>query len=259
MYCFAYNSCGELLFPKPFEYYSPKSLGEAVSLLSKFENSRIIAGGQSLLPMMKLRLSSPDCLIDISGIKGLSGIAFKNGKVLVGAMTRISEIERSEKLLKALPALNEAASHIGDVQVRNMGTIGGNISNADPSNDMPLVALACGAEIELYGKHGGRKVHSEKFFVDAYTTDAKHDEVVTALAFPEAKASAYARVERRMGDYALAACAVSMEVSEGKIVKLATACSGTALRPVRLDGLENELAGKKFSRASAEAAVEKAA
>ncbi|MCW6161378.1 MAG: xanthine dehydrogenase family protein subunit M [Candidatus Micrarchaeales archaeon] len=236
------------MLPRNFDYYAPASLKEAVAVLKKHSDARILAGGQSLLPMMKLRLASPEAIVDISRIKELRGIRQDKDKVLLGAMTTISEIAISEVVKSELPALFEAASAIADPQVRNMGTIGGNIANADPGNDMPAIAIAYGAGIEIFDGKITRNESADTFFVDAYTTKAAQHEIITSLVFPKGmRGSAYARVNRRIGDYALASACAVIEVSGGRITEARIAFNGAAQKAIRAEASERRLVDSKPS------------
>ena len=234
------------MLPRSFDYYAPASLNEAAAVLKSHSGARVLAGGQSLLPMMKLRLASPEAIVDISRIRELHGIRQNKDTVSLGAMVTISEIERSEVVKRELPALFEAASSIADPQVRNMGTIGGNIANADPGNDMPAIAIAYGAEIEIFDGKKMRKESADTFFVDAYTTKAAQHEIITSLVFPKGmRGSAYARVNRRIGDYALASACAVIEVSKGKITSAKIAFNGAGQKAIRAEAAEQELLGSE--------------
>ena len=172
------------MLPKNFDYYSPKDVEEALELLSKSGDSKLLAGGQSLIPMMKLRLASPGTIIDLSRVKGLSGISHSRASVKIGSMERIAELAASKEIASSLPALHDASLSIADVQVRDMGTIGGNVANADPSNDMPVVVLAYNAKMHVLSKKGPRIEDADSFFTGPYSTKVNADEILTAIEFP---------------------------------------------------------------------------
>lgn len=252
----------DITFPRSFEYHAPSSLQEAVGLLSRNADAKVLAGGQSLIPMMKLRLATPEAIIDISKIKGLSGITVKGNSIKIGSMTKISDLGESPVVESHLSALHDASIIIADTQVRDMGTLGGNIANADPYNDMPVVALAFDASIGIYGKAGMRTEQSSSFFVDAYTTKASSTEIITDITFnvPGARyGSAYSRVDRRVGDYALSAASAMLELNEaGEIIELRIAASGLSNTAMRLPETESYLTGQKPSLSRFKNAAEKA-
>ncbi len=172
------------MYSSSFDYFRPKTLAEAAQLLKKHKGARLLAGGHSLLPAMKFKLATPKALVDLAGIKGLSGIKAKGKALEIGATTTHAEIAGSALVRKSCPVLAEAAAQIGDLQVRNRGTIGGSIAHADPAADFPTVLVALGATVLARGPKGARKIPAEKFFVDLFTTALKPGEIVTAIAVP---------------------------------------------------------------------------
>ena len=250
------------MLPKQFDYYAPKSLSEALDLLSKKDDAKLLAGGQSLIPMMKLRLATPGTIIDISRIPDIRGISRKGDSVYIGSMERISEIASNKEVSLLLPALHDAASSIADTQVRDMGTIGGNIANADPSNDMPVVVLAYGAKLNVFSKSGSRNESSDSFFTGPYSTKVNSDEILASVEFNVKKArngSAYSRVDRQVGDYALAACAAYLELDDnGRLSTVRIAASGCSDRAIRLEESEAVMLGKAPSKKLIKSASEKA-
>lgn len=205
-----YSSEVDLLYPSKFEYHAVNTLEEAIELLEKYDNSKVIAGGQSLIPMMKLRIVSLDHLIDINKVPGLERIERRNNDVVIGSLTRMAEIEKSGLLRKSLEIVSECAEQIADPLVRNLGTIGGNIAHADPSNDMPAVVLATNARIVCISKNGERTINPEEFFVDTFQTALEHDEVVREIIFSLQKgySGSYLKMERPAGDFGVAGVAV---------------------------------------------------
>src|SRR5262245_17553081 len=169
------------MYSESFDYFRPKTLAEASALLKKHKGARLLAGGHSLLPAMKIRLASPNALIDLGAIKGLSGIKAKGKALEIGATTTHAEIAASPLIKKSCPVLAETAAQIGDIQVRNRGTIGGSIAHADPGADLPTVLVALGATIQVKGPKGARKIPAEKLFVDFCTTALKPGALVTAV------------------------------------------------------------------------------
>src|SRR3972149_8120233 len=175
------------MYPASFDYYRPKNLKDAVSLLKKKKDAKLLAGGHSLLPAMKLRVSAPSALIDIGRVKGLSGIKAGKSTVKIGALTTHAEVAESGAVAKNCPLLAEAAAQIGDLQVRNRGTIGGSMAHADPAADFPTVVLALGGELVATGTRGKREIPVEKFFKGLFTTALKPAEGLTAIRVPAMK------------------------------------------------------------------------
>ncbi|MCL4404895.1 xanthine dehydrogenase family protein subunit M [Candidatus Marsarchaeota archaeon] len=239
------------MLPKSFDYVAPESLEEAIKIISSDPYSRVLAGGQSLIPMMKLRLASPGRLVDISKIKSLSGVSESKESLNIGAMERVAELADSQKVKKMVPALHDAASEIADVQIRSMGTLGGNISNADPSNDMPVVALGCSAKMLIKGKSGEREEPSDSFFLGPYTTKLEQGDILVRIDFPlngKGSGSAYSRVNRRVGDYALASCCAMLKLDErGLCIGARIAVSGPE-KAVRVEKAEKLIMGKTVSK-----------
>ena len=206
--------------PRSFDYHAPTSVKEAVALLEEHRgDAKLLAGGQSLIPLMKLRIASPAHLIDLGGVGGLEYVKREGGQIAIGAMTRMAEIEGSELLKKSCTILSECASQIADPLVRNMATIGGNISHADPANDIPAVMLATNAELVATGPKGRRAIPASEFFVDTFTTALAEDEVLTEIRIPVSRftGGAYAKLERQTGDFAIVAVAANLHLSaEGR-------------------------------------------
>jgi carbon-monoxide dehydrogenase medium subunit len=235
------------MYPASFEYYRPKNLKEALSLLRKNKDAKLLAGGHSLLPAMKLRVSSPSALIDIGRIKGLDGIKASKTSVRIGGMTTHAAIESSKEIHKACPVLAEAAGVIGDIQVRNRGTIGGSLAHADPAADYPTVMLALGADITATGARGKRKIPAEKFFVDLFTTGLKAGEVLTEVSVPAMKAgqgACYLKHRHPASSYAVVGAAAFVSVKNGAAKDVRLAIGGATPTPILVKSVEKALAGQ---------------
>jgi carbon-monoxide dehydrogenase medium subunit len=224
------------LIPGSFEYHRPASLSEAVALLGRLDSdARVIAGGHSLIPMMKLRLAMPSHLVDLAGVPELKGIRLEGGELVIGAMTTQREIIVSGLIAEHAPILRETAEVIADPQVRYLGTIGGNVANGDPGNDMPALMMTLGATYVLSGLGGERRVPARDYYLGLYETAAKPGEVLAAIRVPKPPLGhgwAYEKLKRKVGDYATAAAAVILTVSGGRIATCAiglTNVAGTAL------------------------------
>ena len=224
------------MIPGSFEYYRPADLSEAIALLGQFDSdARLIAGGHSLIPMMKLRLAVPSHLIDLRGIEELKGVRLEGDELVIGAMTTQHEVIGSELLARHAPILRETAEVIADPQVRYVGTIGGNVANGDPGNDMPALMMALGAAYVLRGASGERRIAARGYYISTYETAAEPGEVLAAIRVPVPPPGhgwAYEKLKRKVGDYATAAAAVILTVSEGKVATCAiglTNVAGTAL------------------------------
>jgi len=206
------------LIPPSFDYASPKSLPEAITLLSRGgEGAKVIAGGQSLMPLLKLRLASPSLLVDINRIPGLGGIEERGEYLRIGALTRMADVESSDLIRQGYPIISDAAEVIGDPLVRNLGTLGGNISHGDPNNDMPAVMLALGAEFIATGPTGERSIKAEHFFTDSFTVALGHDEILTEIRVPKhppMSGGCYLKLEQKVADFATAAVAVQVRLGE---------------------------------------------
>jgi aerobic carbon-monoxide dehydrogenase medium subunit len=203
--------CGErLMIPGSFDYHRPKTAGEAAKLLKKNKESRVLAGGHSLLPMMKLRMAAPTALIDLGDIATMRGIKKVGTKLVIGAMTTQHEILASALIKKHAPILHETAILIADPQVRYVGTIGGNVANGDPGNDMPAVMLALDATYNVTGATASRSIKARAFYKGSYETALKVGEIVTSIEIPALGKHGYSyeKLKRKIGDYATAAAAV---------------------------------------------------
>lgn len=237
------------MFPSQFEYYRPGSVQEAIQLLSSNPDAKIIAGGHSLLPAMKLRLAAPSALVDIARIPGLSGISV-NGGVSIGALTTYTQLEDSKELQAALPLLAEAAGHVGDQQVRARGTLGGSLAHSDPAADLTAVFLALGGSVTAVGSGGERQIAADDLFVDLLTTSLNPDEVITKVSFPAGAGNlkaAYEKIEHPASGYAVVGVAVALEVgSDGTVSSARVAVTGCTSKATRATGAEQALTGKKL-------------
>jgi carbon-monoxide dehydrogenase medium subunit len=240
----------------PFDYYRPATLDEAVAKLAAAKGSaKLIAGGHSLVPLMKLRLAEPKMLIDIGRIPGLSGIREKDGWIVIGAGTVHHDVAASALLRRECPVVAEAAASIGDPQVRNRGTLGGSLAHADPAADYPAAMLAVDAEIHVKGPAGSRTVKASGFFRNLFTSDLANDEIVVGVRFKPTRASAYCKLFQRASHFAIVGVAAALEVSSGKVQTARIGLTGVGPTAVRLTRVEQALVGQPASRdAFAEAA-----
>jgi carbon-monoxide dehydrogenase medium subunit len=224
------------LIPGSFEYHRPADLSEAVALLSQLDSeARVIAGGHSLIPMMKLRLATPTHLIDLAGVAELKGVRLEGSEIVIGAMTSQHEIIGNELLAQHAPILRETAEVIADPQVRYVGTIGGNVANGDPGNDMPALMMTLGATYVLRGASGERRIAAREYYLSPYETAAEPGEVLVAVRVPLPPAGhgwAYEKLKRKVGDYATAAAAVILTISGGAIATCAISLTNVAGTPL---------------------------
>jgi carbon-monoxide dehydrogenase medium subunit len=225
-----------------FEYDAPSTLEDAIGLLQQYgEEAKILSGGHSLIPMMKLRFASPERVIDINGIPGLSYIKEDNGILKIGALTREAEIEHSDLLKEKFPIFGDVTKLIADPQVRNRGTVGGNLAHGDAANDHPAVMLALHATVIATGAGGKRSIPIDEFFFGFYTTALQHGEILTEIQIPvppKATGSAYHKLERKVGDYATAGVAVQLTINEG--VCTAIGIGLTNVNPIPLRAKRSE-------------------
>ncbi|HEX7281602.1 MAG TPA: xanthine dehydrogenase family protein subunit M [Vicinamibacterales bacterium] len=233
------------MIPVSFTYERASSIEDAVTKMAA--GGKLIAGGHSLVPLMKLRLSEPGKLIDIARIPGLSGIRDSDGRIEIGATTTHHEVATSQLLRDKCPMIAEAAAEIGDAQVRNRGTIGGSIAHADPAADMPAVMLAAGAEIEIRGAGGSRTVKAEDYFQGFYTVDLQPSEIITAIRISPMRSAAYAKLHQRASHYAIVGVAAALQIEGGVIRSARIGVTGATTHAVRLTDVEAALAGKQAS------------
>ncbi|NIO11915.1 MAG: xanthine dehydrogenase family protein subunit M [Deltaproteobacteria bacterium] len=244
--------------PANFEYYDPTTIEEAVDLLAHWgDQSRPLAGGQSLVPLMNFRLLRPASLIDLNGVKNLSGLQVQNGELRIGAMTRQRQLEHSDDISNRWPLLRDAAGFIGHTQIRNRGTVGGSLAHAFPSAELPVAMVTLGASFVVRGKTAQRVVSAEEFFVTTMTTLLEPVELLTEIRVPKLADHtgwSYQEVSRRHGDFALGGAAALVELdTRGNIGRARVTVTGVT--PYRLMQTENALAGQKPSEATIHDAV----
>ena len=238
------------MIPPSFEYLTPSNISDAVALLQKHgDEAKILAGGHSLIPAMRLRLAEPGYLIDISGIGGLDYIQEESGQLRIGAMTCEAALEESEIVQRKFPLLLDTAKMIADPSVRNMATVGGNLAHGDPANDHPATMLALRASVIAEGPNGTREIKIDNFFPDFFTTALSEDEILTEIRIPTppyASGGAYLKIERKVGDYAAAAVACQLNIdSSGSIENIGLGLTNVGSTPIRASSAEELLNGKK--------------
>ncbi len=250
------------MYAANFDYYRPKTVAEAVELLRKNKGATVLAGGHSLLPSMKLRVSTPSALVDIGRIKGLSGIKAGKKEVTIGALTTHATVASSDALKKACPILAEAAALIGDTQVRNRGTIGGSLAHADPAADYPTVIIALGATLTATGLTGAREIEAGKFFKDLFTTALKSGELLTSISVPTYGAGtggAYLKHRHPASSYAVVGTAALVTLQNGTCGRVSLVVVGATPTPVRARAAEQALTGEAPDEAAIAAAAAKVA
>ena len=240
------------MIPAAFNYFAPSSLEEALDLLEELgDEAKILAGGHSLLPMMKLRFAEPESLIDINNIPGLAYIKEEDGFLKIGALTREADLDHSDLIREKYPIFTDASKLIADPQVRNMGTVGGNIAHGDAANDHPAVMLALRAEVVITGKEGERTVPIDEFFMGFYMTAVDENEILTELRMPipaPRTGNAYHKLERKVGDYATAGVAVQLSVDEdGTCTYAGIGLTNVNPVPLRAERSEEVLLGSKLT------------
>jgi aerobic carbon-monoxide dehydrogenase medium subunit len=247
------------MIPMPFDYHRPATLDEAVAKLAAAKGSaKLIAGGHSLVPLMKLRLAEPKLLIDIGRIPGLSGIREKDGFIVIGAGTVHHDVAASALLHRECPVVAEAAASIGDPQVRNRGTLGGSLAHADPAADYPAAMLAVDAEMHIKGPAGSRTVKASEFFRDLFTSDLAADEIVVGVRFKPARASAYCKLFQRASHFAIVGVAAALEITNGTVQAARIGLTGAGPTAVRLTRVEQALVGQPASTDAFAAATQEA-
>jgi carbon-monoxide dehydrogenase medium subunit len=251
------------MIPPAFDYAVPKTLNEAVALLGQNPEAKILAGGHSLIPMMKFRLASPALLVDLNRLAGLAYLREEGGWLKIGAMTRESDLDRSDLIHKKYPLLADTAKMIADPVVRNMATVGGNLAHADPANDHPATMLAYGAQVVATGPKGERVVPIDQFFKGPFETVLAHDEILTEIRIPVPKpksGGAYMKVERKVGDFATAAVAAQVTLgANGNCESVGIGLTNVGLTPIMAAKAEEALRGKKPDDANIRAAAQLAA
>jgi carbon-monoxide dehydrogenase medium subunit len=247
------------VIPAVFSYHRPKSVQEAVALLAELgDNGRALAGGHSLIPMMKLRLASPGNLVDLSGIGELKGVRADGNDIVIGAMTTQHEVIASDLLADKIPLLRETSLQIADPQVRYVGTLGGNVANGDPGNDMPAAMVCLGASYDVTGKSGGRRIGAREFYQGTYLTALEIGEVLTAVRIPRPAAGhgwAYEKLKRKVGDYATAAAAVMLTMKGGKVESCSIGLTNVADTPLWAQDAAKILTGSPLDAPTIKKAV----
>ena len=234
--------------PVRFEYLAPRSVSEAVDLLTSRRNGepKVLAGGQSLVPTMNMRLARPTCLIDLNGIDDLRGISQQDGEWRIGAMTRHSTVEDSEALRAAVPLLHAVVTHIGYRQIRNRGTVGGSVCHADPAAEWPMLVRLLRADLDVVGTHGARTIPADGFFQGNFTSVLGDDEILTAVRFRIPAADwrwGFSEFSKRRGDFAIAAVGGILPLSAGAITNASLVAAGVGPTPVRLASAEAAIEG----------------
>ncbi len=247
------------MIPGQFDYHRPASLAEAVHLMATLgEDARALAGGHSLIPMMKLRLATPAHLIDLGGIDALKGIRCDGDQIVIGATTTQHDLLASTLIAETLPVLHEAAALIADPQVRYMGTVGGNVANGDPGNDMPAAMMALSATYRLEGEGGGREVPATEFYQGAYFTALDPGELLTAIAIPvppDGHGSAYEKLKRKVGDYATAAAAAVLTMQGGRVATCRIGLTNLAEAPLLAEAAAQAVIGTDLDAAALQRAA----
>jgi aerobic carbon-monoxide dehydrogenase medium subunit len=242
------------MIPGSFSYHRPATVADAVKLLADLgDEARPLAGGHSLVPMMKLRLATPGHLVDLHAVAGLKGILRDGSNIVIGAMTTQHELLASDEIGKSLPILHEAALLIADPQVRYRGTIGGNVANGDPGNDMPALMITLGASYRLEGPSGAREVLAADFYQGAYFTALEPSEILTAISIAVPAAGhgyAYEKLKRKVGDYATAAAAVVLTMSGGKVASCAIGLTNLHETPLLATDAAKAVIGTSLDAAS---------
>ncbi|MFT4027473.1 MAG: FAD binding domain-containing protein [Novosphingobium sp.] len=243
--------------PAPFDYVAPASIGEAIEALAEAGGgAAVIAGGQTLMPLLALRMSQPFILVDVNRTAGMTGITHGPVGTRIGAMTRQAALLVDAELTRRQPTLVKAAEHIGHYQTRNRGTIGGSIALGEPAAELPATAVALGAEIEVHSVRGERRIKADEFYLGSYMTTLEPDELVTAIHFPVVASSAvtvFHELARRPGDFALVGLVGSLDIAAGKIARAGLAWFGMGPTPIRARQAEAALAGQAIDACDAAA------
>jgi aerobic carbon-monoxide dehydrogenase medium subunit len=251
------------MYPAQFEYHKAGTVKEALDLLAKYKDEgKLLAGGHSLLPAMKLRLAQPKHLIDIGKVSGLAGVKEEGGTLVIGAMTTHYAIESSAVLKSKCPLLPEVAGHVGDPMVRNMGTVGGSLAHADPAADWPAAVIALWADLVAEGPKGKRTIKVDDFFKGLLTTALADNEILTEIRVPACGANvkcAYAKFPHPSSRFAVVGVAAVLTLEGGKVSKASIGITGAGTRATRAKGVEAAIAGKAADAASIQAAADKAA
>lgn len=248
------------MYPAKFDYHRASTVQDAISLLQQHEDAKLLAGGHSLLPAMKLRLAQPANIVDIGRISELKGVTVSDGTVRVGALTTHANVAGSDEIRQNCSLLSEAAGQIGDPQVRHKGTIGGNIAHADPASDMPGVIVALGGKIHVTGANGERQINASDFFVDLLATDLKEDEILTAIEVPalgDNTGTAYLKFEHPASGYAICGAAAVVTLAGDGSCESASLCfNGVTATPFNAGAVTDALTGKSLDDAAIDQAVD---
>ena len=252
------------MIPRSFEYYSPRTLDEAIGLLKKLgPDAKLLSGGQSLIPMMKLRLLSPEHIVDINRIPGLDYITETDGHLRIGALTREHELESSDVVKTKFPILRDTAKVIADPLVRSQATVCGNLAHGDPANDHPATMLALGASVVATGPNGQREIPVADFFPGLFTTALEPEEILTEIRIPvppTRSGGAYLKLERKVGDYATAGVAAQITIDDaGTCKKAGIGLTNVGMTPIKAKQAEAFLTGKQLDDATIKQAAELAA
>ena len=252
------------MIPAAFDYHAPTTIGEATALLARLgEDAKILSGGQSLIPLMKLRLASPAHVVDINGIPGLAYVREAEGFLRIGGLTRESELEESDIVRTRYPLLHDTAKVIADPLVRNLATVGGNLAHGDPANDHPATMLALGAELVAVGTKGERRLPIASFFTGPFATSLRPDEILVEIRVPMPAArsgGAYLKLERKVGDFATAAVAVQLTLGAGGACdQVGIGLTNVGLTPIKATKAEAALKGKAPDEATIKRIAELAA
>ena len=241
--------------PAPFDYDDPRSVDEAIGLLARYgDECKVLAGGQSLVPLMNFRLARPGRLVDINGVESLAQIKVENGRLLLGAMVRHAQVERSNDIAARWPLLHDAIVWVGHAQIRNRGTVGGSVVHADPAAELPCALAALDAKFHVLSKRGPRVLRWDQIFISEFTTSLAPDELLTAIEVPPQDPStgvAFVEFARRHGDFALGGAAVSITLARnGTCSDVAVALLSAGPRPVRAEEAERRLKGGQVDEAA---------
>ena len=252
------------MIPPAFDYSRPQTLSEAVALLQQYgDTAKILSGGQSLIPMMKMRLARPEYLIDINQIADLRYIKEDNGYLKIGGLTREADLESSELIRSKYPIILDTASVIADPQVRNLATVGGNLAHGDPANDHPATMLALEAEVIAVGPHGARSIPVKEFFLGVFTTALEHGEILTEVRLPvpgERSGGAYFKLERKVGDFATVGVATQVTLDgEGVCRRAGIGLTNVGATPLKAGSAEEFLRGKALDEENIKRAADLAA
>jgi CO/xanthine dehydrogenase FAD-binding subunit len=248
------------VYPSPFVYYAPADIDEALALLARLSDGKVLAGGQSLIPLINLGLARPGALVDVNGLPGLDGVTEDDGCLKIGAMVRHHTLETSPTIQRRCPLLAEAAALIGNIRVRHRGTLGGSLAHADPAAELPLVAVALGATIEIHRTEGTREVAAEQFFRGYLLSDLETGELLTGIrvpAFGPATGYGLAELVRRAGDFAIVAACALVDVDDaGRCRHASLVLGGVGPQPLRMRRAEALLSDRALTDRLIEEAAE---